>query len=115
MFRTGPVTLYRIEGAVTIYLLVAYSWARAYQLVALSDATAFNFLTAPLRPQNLRFRLLYLSITTLTTVSYGDMVPLSPIARSLAAFEGVIGQLFPALLLARLVAMELHHRQHRGH
>ena len=114
VFRAGPITLYRIEGAVTVYLLVAYSWALAYQLVALSDPTAFTFPAVPLHPQNLRFSLLYFSTTTLTTVSFGDITPLNPVARSLAALEGVVGQLFPALLLARLVSMELHYRQQRG-
>ena len=50
---------------------------------------------------------------TLTTVSYGDITPLNPVARSLAALESVIGQLFPVLLLARLVSMELHDRKER--
>ena len=68
-----------------------------------------------LHPQNLRFRLLYFSMTTLTTVSFGDITPLNPVARSLAALESVIGQLFPPLLLARLVSVELHYRQQRGH
>lgn len=114
VFRAGPITLYRIEGAVTVYLLVAYSWALAYQLVALSDPMAFSFTAAPPNPQNLRFRLLYFSTTTLTTVSYGDITPLNPVARSLAALESVIGQLFLALLLTRLVSMELHFRLQRG-
>ena len=114
VFRAGPITLYRIEGAVTVYILIAYSWALAYQLVALSDPAAFGFTAAPL-PQNLRFRLLYFSTTTLTTVSYGDITPLNPVARSLAALESVIGQLFPAILLTRLVSMELFYRQQRGH
>ena len=113
VFRAGPITLYRIEGAVTVYLLVVYSWALAYQLIVFSDPTAFSFPVAPLNPQNLRFRLLYFSTTTATTVSFGDIIPLNPVARSLAALESLIGQLFPALLLARLVSMELHHRQQR--
>jgi voltage-gated potassium channel Kch len=113
VFRAGPITLYRIEGAVTVYVLVAYSWALAYQLIILSDPMAFSFSVAPLNPQNLRFRLLYFSTTTMTTAGYGDIIPLSPLARSLAALESMIGQLFPALLLARLVSMELHHRQQR--
>ena len=114
VFRAGPITLHRIEGAVAVYLLVAYSWALAYQLIVFSDPTAFSFPVAPLDPQNLRFRLLYFSTTTATTVSFGDIIPLNPVARSLAALESLIGQLFPALLLARLVSMELHYRQQRG-
>jgi hypothetical protein len=115
VLRAGPITWYRIEGAVTVYLLVAYSWALAYQLVALSDPMAFSVRVAPLHLETLRFRLLYFSTTTLTTVSYDDIIPLNPVARSLAALESVIGQLFPALLLARLVSMELHYRHQRGH
>ena len=113
VFRAGPLTPYRIEGAIAVYLLVAYAWALAYQLVALSDAAAFTF-PATASPQTLRFRLLYFSVTTLTAVSYGDITPLHPIARSLAALEGAIGQLFPVLLLARLVSLELYSRQRDG-
>lgn len=112
-FRAGPITLYRIEGAVAAYLLVAYAWAMAYQLVDLSDPAAFTF-PATAIPQTPRFQLLYFSLTTLTSVSYGDITPLNPVARSLAAFEGLIGQLFPVLLLARLVSLELYHRQRDG-
>jgi len=43
VFRAGPITRYRIEGAVAAYLLVAYGWALAYQLVDLSDPVAFTF------------------------------------------------------------------------
>ncbi len=51
---------------------------------------------------------------TLSTIGYGDITPVNPIARSLAALEGFTGQLFPAITLARLVAMEVYHRQQRG-
>jgi voltage-gated potassium channel Kch len=51
--------------------------------------------------------LLYYSFVTLTTVGYGDVTPLAPAARSLAITEALIGQLFPAVLIARLVSMEL--------
>ena len=112
-FRQGPITVYRIEGAVAACLLVAYAWALAYQLVALNDPAAFSF-TPSAPPQTLRFRLLYFSLTTLTTVAYGDITPIHPVARSLAALEGTIGQLFPVLLLARLVSQELYYRQRGG-
>jgi len=111
--RAGRITTHRIEGAVASYLLIAYAWALAYQLVALSDPSSFSF-PATAVPQTLRFRLLYFSVTTLTSVSYGDITPLAPVARCLAALEGVIGQLFPVLLLARLVSMELSHRKPVG-
>jgi hypothetical protein len=113
VFRAGPITPYRIEGAVAAYLLVAYAWALAYQLVDLNDPAAFKFTPADL-PQTLRFQLQYLSLTTLTSVAYGDITPVSPVARSLAALEGTIGQLFPVVLLARLVSQELYYRQRGG-
>jgi len=113
VIRAGPINVRRIEGAVAAYLLVAYAWALAFQLVELSDASSFSF-PATAVPQTLRFRLLYFSVTTLASVSYGDITPLAPVARSLAALEAVIGQLFPVLLLARLVAMELSTRRPVG-
>jgi hypothetical protein len=49
----------------------------------------------------------YLSFVTLTSTGYGDLVPVHPIARSLCNIESIIGQLYPATLLARLVTLEL--------
>ena len=60
--RAGPITAHRIEGAVAAYLLVAYAWALAYQLVELSDPSSFSFPAAAV-PQTLRFHLLYFSVT----------------------------------------------------
>jgi hypothetical protein len=48
---------------------------------------------------------------TLTSVGYGDIAPLHPFARSLVSVEAIIGQLYPATLLARLVTLELEHRR----
>ncbi len=112
-FRPGPINLHRIQGAIAVYLLLGLAWAFAYTLVALGDPAAFNFPAAALNPQHLHARLLYFSTTTLTTLGYGDITPVNPIARSLASLEGITGQLFPVLLLARLVSMELNHREQR--
>jgi hypothetical protein len=49
----------------------------------------------------------YYSFVTLTTVGYGDITPVHPLARSLAVFEALTGQLYPAILLARLVSLEV--------
>jgi hypothetical protein len=55
--------------------------------------------------------LTYLSFVTLTTIGYGDILPVHPIARSLCTLEAIIGQLYPATLLARLVTLELEDRR----
>jgi hypothetical protein len=52
-------------------------------------------------------RYVYFSFTTLTTLGYGDIVPLHPIARTLAVCEALIGQLYPAVLIAGLLGMAL--------
>jgi Ion channel len=54
--------------------------------------------------------LTYFSFVTLTTVGYGDILPVQPLARSLCTLEAIIGQLYPATLLARLVTLELEDR-----
>ena len=50
-------------------------------------------------------RYVYFSLVTLTTLGYGDIIPVHPIARSLAVCEGFVGQLYPAILIAGLVGM----------
>jgi hypothetical protein len=55
--------------------------------------------------------LIYFSFVTLTTTGYGDIFPVHPIARSLCNVESIIGQLYPATLLARLVTLEIAHRE----
>jgi len=52
----------------------------------------------------------YLSLVTLTSTGFGDIVPVHPIARSLCNIESIIGQLYPATLLARLVTLEMRER-----
>jgi hypothetical protein len=51
--------------------------------------------------------LFYLSFVTLTSTGYGDIVPVHPLARSLCNIESIIGQLYPATILARLVTLGL--------
>jgi Ion channel len=101
-FRAGPVNLHRIQGAVAAYLLLGLAWALAYELVALQAAGAFSGtgLGGSERPD-----FIYYSFVTLTTVGYGDVTPVHPVARSLAVAEALTGQLYPAILLARLVSL----------
>jgi hypothetical protein len=115
VLREGPITFYRIEGAVAFYLLLGMAWAFAYELVALRWPNAFA--PPPSPTTNVKddptARFVYFSFVTLTSVGYGDITAVHPFARSLATLEALIGQLFPTLLLARLVAMELYYRQAR--
>jgi Ion channel len=114
VFRPGPINMLRIQGAIAVYLLLAFTWGFAYKLVALVDAGAFSFSASEVARHHLQPRLMYFSMITLTTVGYGDITPVSPVARSLACLEAFTGQLFPAILLARLVSLELLHRAQRA-
>ncbi len=107
VYRAGPITVHRIVGAVAAYVLLGISWAEGYQLVALLTPRAFvSSSGAPVVAADLT----YFSFVTLTTVGYGDITALSSIARSMALLEALTGQLFPAILIARLVSMEVARR-----
>ena len=108
VFRPGRVTYHRIIGAVLLYLLIALAFADLFVFVGLSIPHAFKDLTFEDNAA-LASSVYYLSFVTLTSTGYGDLVPMHPIARSLCTIESIIGQLYPATLLARLVTLEMKH------
>lgn len=112
--RVGPVTLHRIQGAVAVYLLLGLMWAHGYEFVALHDPGSFQPESLLSGRSHLLPKFVYFSFATLTTIGYGDITPVHPLARSLAILEGLTGQLFPAILIARLVALELHSKKPRS-
>jgi Ion channel len=72
--------------------------------------TLFHFVTEPTNIDQLTSKLIYFSFATLTTVGFGDVLPLLPFARSLAIAEAMVGQLFPAILIGASVAMAMEGR-----
>ncbi len=105
VFQEGPITFYRIQGAVAVYLLLGVAWAKVYALVETLRPGAFHLGAAT--GGHLGAKLIYYSFITLTSVGYGDITAVHPFARSLSTMEALVGQLFPVILIARLVAMEL--------
>jgi voltage-gated potassium channel Kch len=112
-FGPGRVTWHRVQGAIALYLVLGLLFAHLFGLLNVLVPAAFTNVPPGLNADAVfyRGRLLYFSFVTLTTTGYGDIVPLHPVARSLATLEAVIGQLFPATLLARLVSLELEGRR----
>jgi hypothetical protein len=110
MFRQGPVSWSRIQGGVCAYLLVGMAWASAFDLVEQIHPGAFHFVAEPADMDQLFSKLIYFSFATLTTVGFGDVLPVYPLARSLAIAEAIVGQLFPAMLIGALVAMAMQAR-----
>lgn len=105
VFRRGGITIYRIYGAIAVYLLLGIMWGEIYVLMYLLNPGSFYFDPLTQCGEPPISELIYFSFTALTTVGFGDIVPVHPLARSMATFEALVGQLYPAVLLARLVTL----------
>ena len=112
VYAPGRITLQRLQGAIVVYMNFAVIFAAAYSLIWELIPDAFANIAAPktVDPHEVA-NTLYFSLTTLTTTGYGDVVPIDPFARSLANLEAVVGPLFLAMTVARLVSMELADRR----
>jgi Ion channel len=106
VFGGGRITYHRIVGAILLYLLIAVAFATLFAFVGLSIPDAFKGIAFE-DDAALASSLFYLSFVTLTSTGYGDIVPVHSVARSLCNIESIIGQLYPATILARLVTLEL--------
>ena len=104
LFRGGPVTHSRIQGAIAVYLLFGIGWAHAYHIAELVHPGSFRLEVGEMSNVS---DWIYYSFVTLTTVGYGDITAVRPIARTLSIGEALTGQLYLAVLIARLVAMEV--------
>jgi hypothetical protein len=95
-----------IIGTFNIYLIMGYVWSYIYVLVELISPGSFQ----PTTPEaSLGLRFIYFSFITLTTVGFGDTVPVSPLAQMLVIFEAIVGQFYVAVVVAYLVSMYITH------
>ncbi len=108
VFAGGRITYHRIVGAILLYLLIAVAFATLFAILGLSIPDTIKGIEFQ-DDAALASSLFYLSFVTLTSTGYGDIVPIHPLARSLCNIESIIGQLYPATILARLVTLELEH------
>lgn len=113
VFAPGRVTIHRVQGAIVIYLHLALIFSILYLIIVLLTPDAFKPPMKALERSGFA-QSIYFSFVTLTSIGYGDIVPLHPFARSLANLEGIIGQLFPATLIARLVTLEFTFRKRKA-
>jgi hypothetical protein len=110
VLRDGRININRIMGSVGVFLLIGIVFANGFRLVALYFDGAFAIGGTPVPASAFMPRVLYFSFVTLTSLGYGDITPIHPFARSLVTMEALTGQLFLAILVARLVAMEIEWR-----
>jgi len=106
LMRAKKVSADVLSGAVSTYLLFGISWAMIYALIELSAPNSFSVgsvFGSHALEKWATFN--YYSFMTLTTVGYGDIIPVTTAAQSFAVLEAVTGVLFVALLVSRLVSM----------
>jgi len=111
LFQSRKVTADTLAGAVCVYLLIALIWGYLYVLVEISFPESFSFTQGHARMQlwlaKEFYPFFYFSLVTMTTIGYGDMAPVTTAARTFATLEGILGQLYLTILVARLVGMHL--------
>jgi hypothetical protein len=100
----------RVVGAVCVYLLLGVIWAVAYTMLEMISPGSFGGFT-PLQGRGWDSEWLYFSFVTMTTLGYGDILPVSATARVLAYMQAVFGQLYVAILVAGLVSALISSRQ----
>jgi voltage-gated potassium channel len=119
--RATEITTDALSAALCVYLLIGITWSGMYSLVYLLDPGSFAM--PPMHPSEYQgispiraeiLRLLYFSFTTLTTMGYGDITPAAPASRGLAVLEAILGQFYVAVVVARLVSLQIIHAARAG-
>jgi hypothetical protein len=113
VYREGPVTIHRIQGAIAAYLLLSIIFAIAYSQAEYLHPGSFQMPSAQAQSDGrLNQAFYYFSVVTLTTAGFGDITAVNPFARTLVMMEALIGQLYPAILIARLVSLHAETKKH---
>jgi hypothetical protein len=116
VMKNKKVTTDTILGSMCGYLLLGIVWTMLFALIELIEPGSFFSggkplvdLQGDLVRQHVFESFIYYSFVTLTTLGYGDITPVSPPARALSSLEAVTGQLYIAVLIARLVGLHIVH------
>ena len=102
----GVIDANSIVGAICIYLLTGLLWALMYLLIAQAIPGAFNGIEQLVWYENFA-DIAYYSYVTLTTLGYGDITPVAPLARFLVYMEAVVGVFYMAILVASLIGIKI--------
>lgn len=105
IFREEEVTLNVIYGAIVVYLLIGLMWSFIYEVIEYLHPGSFSMAQAQLVEGRLPF--VYYSLVTITTAGYGDISPVTLIARAYSVIEAVIAQIYLVVLIARLVGTHI--------
>jgi len=105
IFRQEDVSSETIYGAIVVYILLGLMWVFLYNITEILYPGSFS-VAAVLDAESKKV-LYFFSFVTLTTLGYGDITPVSAPARSLAMVEAIVGQMYLAVLIARLVGIHI--------
>lgn len=117
IFTADRVTKEVVSAAVCVYLLIGLFWAELYILLVLLEPNSFaNIVANGQNVADIRYgshvltrQFTYFSFVTLSTLGYGDITPITQQAKALASMEAIVGQLYIAVLIARLVSQQVTH------
>ncbi len=109
IFAGGTITVNKILGGVATYILLGHLWASLYITIYILQPASFQHGSELIEQGEALKHLSYFSFVTLTTIGYGDIFAVGTAARILAMLEGLIGQLFPAIFIAKLVSLQIEH------
>jgi hypothetical protein len=105
VFSEHEVTINVIYASIVVYLLIAIMWAFVYSV--LESIHPGSFATGEGQIEAGRRLYIYYSFVTITTLGYGDVTPTTDLANSFSFLEAVTGQLYLAILIARLVGIHI--------
>ena len=105
MLKSEEVSTEIIYAAILLYLLAALLWAFVYTFLELIDPASFNIDLS--RTQDYLGVFQYFSFVTITTLGYGDISPVTEVAKAFAVLEAVVGQIYLVVVVAWLVGMHV--------
>jgi len=105
LFRDQSVNAYRIVGAINVYLLFALLGALTLEVIHAATGVSIGGNVVLTGTDEDYVHFIYFSLTSLTTVGFGDIYAVSTPAKMLATFLSTVGILFPAIIIARLVGL----------
>ena len=107
LFSVERVNADTVKGGICVYILIGLTWMTLYRLLYEFNPASFSV------QFNNVWKFIYFSFTTLTTVGYGDITPISSFAMMLTNLEAIVGQLFLTIFVARLVGLHIAHGQNK--
>ena len=106
LFRNDSYNLFRVIGAINVYLLIALAGAFSFEIIHIIKGNSIQSSMHPLDKALDYSDYIYYSLVSLTTVGYGDLIPMNTATKMLSVFISAIGMLFPAIVIALLISLK---------